>query len=142
MADMEVVHELLTAHEAIDRTVTLLPDGVRTLTESDDPLVASYIREHVLSMNERLSNGEIFNMNSPTIPIIFENADRIRTEIEETPNGVAFTQTTDDPELVPVLQAHAEEVSEFVLDGMEAMMRSMRERGGAMQHMGPGMHGR
>lgn len=152
-ADMEIVHELMTAHDAIVRTVTNLPNGVHTLTESDVPQVAAYIKEHVASMDERLRTGEMFNMTSSTIPIIFENADRIHTEIEETPTGVAFTQTTEDPQLVAVLQAHAEEVSELVQDGMAAMMRSMRGRDGAaggpggpmdhmepMEHMGPGMH--
>lgn len=135
-ADMGIVHELLAAHAAIDRTVTNLPNGVHTVTESEDPRVAQYIKQHVGSMDERLVNGEIFNLTSPTIPTIFENADRIHTVIEETPTGVIFTQTTDDPELVPILQAHAQEVSDLVRDGMAAMMRSMRQRRGSM--MGPG----
>lgn len=140
-ADMGIVHELLTAHNAIVRTVTNLPNGVRTLTESDDPRVAAYIKDHVASMDQRLVNGEIFNVTSSTIPTIFANADRIHTEIAETSTGVIFLQTTEDPELVATLQAHAEEVSELVREGMAAMMRSMMEQGGAMtEHGGPGMH--
>ncbi|MDH3206869.1 MAG: hypothetical protein OEO79_09660 [Gemmatimonadota bacterium] len=139
--DMGIVHELLVAHEAIDRTVTNLPNGVSTLTESDDPQVAAYIKAHVASMDQRLVNGEVFNVTSSTIPTIFENAERIHTEIEETATGVMFTQTTEDPELVATLQAHAEEVSELARDGMAAMMRSMMDqRGNMMEHGGPGMH--
>jgi hypothetical protein len=135
-ADMAIVHELLATHEKIARTVTNLPNGVRTVTESDDPRVAAYIKEHVASMDERLATGEMFNMTSSTIPTIFENSDRIHTEIEETSAGVIFTQTTEDPELVATLQAHAEEVSGLVEDGMAAMMRSMMEQGGHMMEGG------
>jgi hypothetical protein len=69
--------------------------------------------------------------------LIFANADKIRTEIEETATGVVFTQTTDVPELVPVLQAHADEVSELVREGMAAMMRSMMQRARATSPGGP-----
>lgn len=32
------LHDLLFNHDRIKRTVTNLPDGIRTVTESDDPL--------------------------------------------------------------------------------------------------------
>jgi hypothetical protein len=131
-ADMQLVHELLGGHAQIERTVSNLPNGVRAVTESQNPRLAAYIKEHVASMMERLAKGEVFNVASPTIPVIFQNAERIRTEIEQTEKGVVFTQTTDVPELVPVLQAHALEVSELVQEGMAAMMRSMMQRAGPM----------
>jgi hypothetical protein len=126
-ADMSLVHELLAAHNSIERTVTHLPNGVRAVTESSDSKVAAYIRAHVASMEQRMLAGEVFNVASPTIPILFANADRIQTVIQQTPRGIIFTQTTDDPELTPVLQAHAAEVTELVRDGMAAMMRSMMQ---------------
>lgn len=144
-ADMQTVHELLAGYEQITRTVTLLENGVQTLTESDDPQVAAYLKEHVASMDERLGTGEVFNVMSSTIPTIFEQADRIHTEIEETETGVLFIQTTDDPELVAVLQAHAAEVTELADEGMAAMMRGMMQgRGGGMMRGGDGgmMQGR
>jgi hypothetical protein len=128
--DMGVVHELLGGHADIERTVTHLPNGVRTVTRSRDPRVAGYIKEHVASMLDRLASGEVFNVASSTIPVVFANRDRIETEVEQTADGVVFTQTTDVPELVPVLQAHAAEVSELVREGMAAMMRSMMESAG------------
>jgi hypothetical protein len=130
-ADMQLVHELLAGHQAIERTVTNLTDGVRAVTESANPLLAGIIKEHVASMMERLAAGEVFNVASTTIPIIFANRDRITTRIEETERGVVFTQTTRAPELVSVLQAHAAEVDELVAEGMAAMMRAMMQRGGA-----------
>jgi len=127
-ADMQLVHELLVAHEAIERTVTDLPNGVRAVTESSIPEVAAYIKEHVASMQQRMLDGEEFNVASPTIPVLFANADKIHTVIEVTPRGIIFTQTTNDPALTPVLQAHAAEVSELVDEGMAAMMRGMMQQ--------------
>jgi len=66
----------------------------------------------------------------------------IKTVIDETPTGIVFTQTTEDPALVPVLQAHAEEVSELAREGMAAMMRSMgMGEGGPMMQRGVAMPG-
>ena len=128
-ADMSLVHELLANHQAITRTVVHLPNGIRTLTESSDPAVGGLIAAHVASMERRLEEGELFNLFSPTIPILFENYDRIHSEFEYTPNGVAVIQTSEDPALVEALQAHAAEVTELVDEGMMAMMRGMMESG-------------
>jgi hypothetical protein len=134
-ADMDLIHELLTNHRAITRTVEHLPNGIRTLTESSSPDVARLIVAHVASMERRLEEGEVFNLFSHTLPPIFENYDRIHSDFEYLPNGVAVVQTTDDPILVEALQGHAEEVIEMVDEGMIVMMRGMMERrmqGGGM----------
>ena len=47
-ADMALVHELLMNHAKIKRTVTNLTDGIRTVTESDDPQVAQVIKAHAV----------------------------------------------------------------------------------------------
>jgi hypothetical protein len=139
-ADMELVHQLVTNNRAITRTVEHLPNGIRTLTESSSPAIAGYIAAHVASMERRLDEGDVFNLFSPTIPILFENYDRIRSELEYTPTGVTVVQTSDDPALVEALQAHAAEVTELVDEGMIAMMRGMMESGMQGMMMG-GMHG-
>lgn len=84
-ADMRVMHELLAAHDKIKRTVTTLLHGNRTVTESDDPHVAKRIKDHVASMAGRLKDGRVFNVASQTLPTIFANNDKIRTQIEQTP---------------------------------------------------------
>jgi hypothetical protein len=146
-ADLSVVHEMLLNHDAITRTVTELPHGIRTVTESDDPQVAGYIIQHVASMELRLKDGSVFNVASKTLPTIFQNKDKIRTEIRPTAKGVAVTQTSDDSTTVAALQAHASEVSELVEEGMVAMRRSMMENRGLMgmssnaRGMGAGMGG-
>jgi len=116
--DMRLVHAMLFDHDKIKRTVANLSDGIRTVTESDDPGVARAIKAHVASMEKRLGDGKIFNLFSPTLPVLFENKDKIKTAV--------VTQTSGDPKVVAALQAHAIEVSELARDGMAAMMRNMR----------------
>jgi len=125
-ADMGLVHEMLSSHERIKRTVTNLPNGIKTVTESDDPQVAQSIKAHVASMEQRLKDGRIFNLFSPTLPVLFQNRDKITTVVEATQTGSIVTQTSGDAKVVAALQAHAVEVSELARDGMAAMMRNMR----------------
>jgi hypothetical protein len=78
--DMHLVRDMIHGHERIKRTVNNLPNGIRTVTESDDPHVAQTIKAHVASMEQRLNEGRIFNLFSPTLPVLFENKDRIKTQ--------------------------------------------------------------
>ncbi len=123
-ADMHLVHDLILNHDRIKRTVTNLPDGIKTVTESDDPQTAQALKAHVASMEKRLNEGREFNLFSPTIPVLFQNKDKIKTVVETTDKGAIMTQTSSDPAVVAALQAHAAEVSELVRDGRFAMMRS------------------
>lgn len=134
--DMNVVHEMLAAHDKINRTVTNLPDGIRTVTESDDPQVAKEIKDHVASMAGRLKDGRVFNVASHTLPTIFAKSDTIRTHIEQTPTGVIVTQTSTDPTTVVALQKHAGEVSDLARGGMGALMRQVMANGGPMAQNG------
>jgi hypothetical protein len=124
--DMQLVHNLVLDHDRIKRTVTNLPDGIRTVTESDDPQTAQVLKAHVASMEKRLNEGREFNLFSPTIPVLFQNKDKIKTVVETTEKGAIVTQTSGDPVVVTALQAHAVEVSELVRDGRVAMMRSAK----------------
>ena len=127
-ADMQLVHAMLQGHDKISRTVTNLPDGIRTVTESDDPQMAQLIKSHVASMEKRLDEGRIFNLFSPTLPVLFENKDAIKTTVEMTEKGAIVTQRSADAKVVAALQAHALEVSELARDGMPAMMRAAQAR--------------
>jgi hypothetical protein len=123
-ADMHLVRDLILNHERIRRTVTNLPDGIKTVTESDDPQIAPVLKAHVASMEKRLGEGREFNLFSPTIPVLFQNKDKIKTVVETTEKGAIMTQTSGDAAVVAALQAHAVEVTELVRDGRFAMMRS------------------
>jgi hypothetical protein len=127
-ADMQLVHEMLAGHDKIKRSVENLPDGIRTVTESDDPQVAHALKAHVASMEQRLKDGRVFNLFSSTLPVLFDNKDSIKTAVEMTPKGSIVTQTSADAKVVAALQAHAGEVDELARDGMAAMMRGMRSR--------------
>ena len=127
-ADMGLVHDLLMNHTKIKRTVTNLPNGIKTVTESDDPQVAQTIKAHVASMSQRLKDGREFNIFSPTLPVLFENRDKIKSVVEVTEKGSIVTRTSTDAKVVAALQGHAAEVTELAQEGPVAMMRGMMTR--------------
>lgn len=120
-SDMRVVRQLFAYHDQIRRSVEEIPGGVRTLTESDNPEIATLIQQHVASMHQRLEDGRWFAMMSRTLPTLFRNADRYQRQSQITSNGIAVTKTSDDAELASVLSEHAQEVTEFVQNGMTQM---------------------
>jgi hypothetical protein len=132
-ADMRLVHQLLMSHFKIERTVTNLTDGIKTTTESADPAVAQAIQRHVANMSQRLRDGREFNIFSTTLPVLFENGEKIRSTVELTEKGAVVTRTSSDAKVVAALQAHAAEVTELVNEGMIAMRRGMMSRM-AMSH--------
>ena len=127
-ADMGLVHDLVMNHARIKRTVTNLPNGIRTVTESDDPKVAQAIKAHVASMSQRLQDGREFNIFSTTLPVLFENRDRIESVVEVTEKGSVVTRTSADARVVAALQGHAVEVTELAHEGPMAMRRGMMSR--------------
>ena len=133
-ADMGLVHDLLTNHTKIKRTVTNLPNGIKTVTESDDPQVAQTIKAHVASMSQRLKDGREFNIFSTTLPVLFENRDKIKSVVEVTEKGSIVTRTSTDAKVVAALQGHAAEVTELAQEGMVAMRRGMMTRMAAGPH--------
>ncbi len=116
----------------ITREVTNLPDGIRTVTFSEDEELMGVVVSHVVGMITRVEEGrdpQVF-IQSPTLDILFERRDRIVTTIEPTDAGIVVTQTSDDPEVVAALQTHAAEVSDMVDRGMEAVHEAMMRRMG------------
>jgi hypothetical protein len=142
MEQLRAIHTLFVDHDRIKRTVTNLPDGIRTVTESDYPQVAALLKTHVGDMMKRVGAGD-----DPGLPIesdalhsIFRHKDKIRTSAETTANGVVVVQTSDDPKVVAELQEHAAQVSDFAQEGMAAIHTAMmRKFGGRM--IGPDMMG-
>ena len=127
-ADMALVHDLVMNHAKIRRTVTNLPDGIRTVTESDDPTAAQAIKAHVASMSQRLMDGREFNMFSTTLQVLFENREKIESVVEVTEKGSVVTRTSADAKVVAALQAHAAEVTDLAREGPRAMRRGMMSR--------------
>ena len=141
MDEMGTIHQLFANHDKIRRSVTSLPDGIRTETTSDDPQVAEWIKTHVGKMGERVAAGDDpeLPIESPALHSIFRNKDKVHTTIEKTDKGVIVTQTSNDAAVVADLQEHAKQVSEFVKGGMAALHTAMM--GNAGRTMGPGMMG-
>jgi hypothetical protein len=117
-AHHEAIHALLDNHEAIERSVRVLDDGVVTVTTSDDPAITEKIRLHVRQMEQRMKSGHGLRWWDPVFAELFRNHDKVRMEIEEVPGGVRVRETSDDPDVVLLIHQHAlRGVSEFVEDG-------------------------
>jgi len=137
--EMQELHQMFVDHTKIKRSVTTLPNGIRTLTESDDPEMTRVLVSHVAGMIKRVEEGRNprLPIQSPQLEIIFRNKDKIKTSLEPTTKGIVVTQTSDDAETVTALQKHAADVTDSVQRGMVAAHETMRRNmGGAMRdHM-------
>lgn len=140
MDERRDIYGLLFNHDRIKRTVTNLPDGIRTVTESDDAEVAATIKKHVVEMGKRVEEGRDpgLPIESPALHAIFRNRDKIQTAYETTEKGIIVVQTSADVSTVKVLQEHAAEVTDLARRGMVAAHEAMMKNGGGM--MGRGMH--
>jgi hypothetical protein len=142
MGEMSAIHALIVNHDRITRTVTNLPNGIRTVTESDDPQIAQLIKEHVASMVARVDARSDPNLpiESPALHAILENGDKVETKVETTERGAIVVQTSSDPQTVTALQKHAGEVTDLVEGGMSAVHTAMMRNGGFMTHEGIMQH--
>ena len=139
------IHELFANHDRMTRTVTNLLDGIRTITESNDPQVSTLIRNHVARSRRQVESGidPGLPIESPALRAIYANYDKIATTVEATAKGVVVVQTSADAQVVTALQQHAAEVTEFINDGMAAMHKAMMKNGGMIQRrrlLGNGAH--
>lgn len=118
-ADRDTFHFLLENHKAITRTVKKLDNGVETVTESDKPEVTKKIQEHVPAMYERLKSGNGVRYWDPLFAEAFRHGKKMKMTIENTKTGVKVTETSDDAEVVKIIQAHADVVTKFVASGFD-----------------------
>ena len=119
--DMKTIHALFDDHKKITRTVTNISNGVETVTESDDPKVKALIVEHSWAMKARLEKKQPIRQWDPLFAELFKHSDKIKLEITNTAKGAKITETSADPYVVKLIQAHAAGVSEFVSEGMPSM---------------------
>ena len=121
--DHQILQFLLTNHAQISRRVRELPNGVETVTESDNRAIAAKIKEHVEWMQVRIEENHPIRMRDPLFAEIFRNAEKIKMEVEETQKGVRVTETSSDPYVAKLIQAHAKTVSGFVEQGFAEAMK-------------------
>lgn len=115
---------LIEHRNSIRRTVKNIPNGVETLTESDDDDVASMIQTHVEAMYGRMENANPIRMRDPLFREVFKNAKKIKMEVEHTDQGVRVTETSDDAYAVKLIQAHSKVVSLWIKNGYSELPKN------------------
>ena len=118
---MTNIHGLIDNHGSITREIEKLDDGVVTVTRTSDPELVETLQTHVAQMYELLESGGSIRHWDALFAEIFEHADQIAMETELLDDGIRVRETSSDPYVVKLIQAHAEKVNEFVARGMEAM---------------------
>jgi hypothetical protein len=122
MADMAMIHFLLDNGKDVTRTVTVLENGIATVTESDRPEVAATIQKHVAAMYARVKDVKPIHQRDPLFRELFANAAKIVMTHENTPKGVKVTETSVDPYVASLIKAHAEVVTSFIANGRKEAM--------------------
>lgn len=113
-ADISV---LLDHHQEIEREIHLLETGFVATTTSSNPVVAQHIMTHVTDMKARFAKGRAIRSWDPVYALLFAYRHEISMVYETLSNGIKSTVSTNNPELVELLHAHAKAVSGFVDQG-------------------------
>jgi YHS domain-containing protein len=119
--DMTTIHSLMAVNKSVKRTVTKLPNGVKTLTESDDPKVAALIQEHVAAMQKRMKDGAPIRLWDPLFAELFSNHQWVKFAVTKTAKGMAVTETSEDAYVIKLIHEHAKAVDGFIAEGMAGM---------------------
>lgn len=115
--DQSVFHRLLEHHDRIARSLTLLPNGITATTTSDDPDLVALLHDHVTQMHSRMQEGFGLRKWDPAFVEIFAQADKVEMDVTLLPNGVRIVETSDDPNVVKLIQAHGAGINGFVEKG-------------------------
>ena len=131
MGPMRLGMKLFERHVEITRATDYLPNGIIDTTVSSNPKTAKLIQAHVIEMYARLADNQPFPYPmSNSVPAMFANSMKYERSYKLLPTGIQVTETSDDPEMVKVIFAHARELDRFAKDGMPAMMRGMMNKAG------------
>ncbi|WP_192826806.1 MULTISPECIES: hypothetical protein [Acidiphilium] len=126
MGPMKLGMKLFERHTEITRATDYMPNGIIDTTVSSNPTTAHLIQAHVIEMYNRLAENRPFPYPmSNSVPAMFANSTKYKRSYKLLPTGIQVTETSDDPEMVKVIYAHARELDRFAKDGMPAMMRGM-----------------
>lgn len=116
--------------QTMTRTVENLPNGIRTVTSSSDPVVMEALVNHAVGMIDRVGQKDDpkILIQSPTLDIFFARGEKILSDVEITDEGLVVVQTSDDPEVIKALHVHAAEVTAMAEQGMHAVHMMMMQR--------------
>jgi len=126
-SETEEMKKLFRGFTGIERSVDNLPNGIHSITKAKTPELHQVLVSHVIGMISRVeqkNDPKVF-IQSPTLDIFFLRSEAIKTKIDVTEKGIEVIQTSDDPEVVKALHAHAAEVSDMVERGMESVHERM-----------------
>jgi hypothetical protein len=123
-ADMQVFHFLLEHRAKITRAVTNLPNGIETITKSDDAEVVAKLKAHVAAMAKRVETGRPIHARDPFFAELFKHAAKIQIVIEPLSDGVRVVETSTDPYTATLVQEHARIVDLFLANGMSEMHKN------------------
>lgn len=118
--DRDVFHAMLRYHHQLKREVENLANGIRSVTISEDPEVVKLLHDHAPSMHHRLQENFGLRFWDTAFVEIFAQRDKVRMEVTLLPNGVLVEETSDDPNVVKLIQAHGQVVNAFVREGFAA----------------------
>jgi hypothetical protein len=114
---------LVEHRDRVWRAVTTLPDGVEIVMGSSDPKVAELLRMQVRENTMRLKKGLPASVNDPLVDELYRNGPKVQVEMHVRPDGIRVVQTSDDPWIVRLLQAHAELVDRCLVVGWDEVKR-------------------
>lgn len=118
--EAQAIHFLVANHSQIERTVEIIPGGVRTLTVAEDLEIIDTLRIHVHQMADLIHEGGRIRNWDPLFAEIFDHRQAIQMKITDIQGGVEVVETSTDEDVALLIQAHAEKVEEFVARGIEA----------------------
>jgi len=124
-ADQSLIRTLLTNRDQIKRQIKLLPNGIETLTETDNPRLRAILVKHVQSMKKRVEQVRPIHLRDPLFAALFRNAKKVTAmEVVATKRGVHVVETSNDPFTVKLIQAHAIVVSLFIKNGHQEVRKN------------------
>ena len=115
--DHQTIQTLIQNRNQIRRKVENLPSGVRTVTETDNDQLRPVLIAHVKAMYERLEEGRPIHMRDPLFRELFAHAKEINLVAKPTDKGLMVVETSDNPQVVKMIQEHAKVVSLFLKNG-------------------------
>ncbi|MBD3673966.1 MAG: hypothetical protein HUJ26_10625 [Planctomycetaceae bacterium] len=116
-ADHQMIQTLMQNRNQIRRKIENLPNGVRTITETDNDQLRPVLISHVKSMYDRLEEGRPIHRRDPLFRELFAHAKEIKMVAKPTDKGLMVIETSNNPQVVKMIQAHAEVVSLFLKNG-------------------------
>jgi hypothetical protein len=72
----------------------------------------------------RVEERRPIHRRDPLFAAIFRHADTIKMTVEQSEHGVKVTETSDDPYVAKLIQAHARVVSLFLKNGFREVRKN------------------